>query len=73
MGFSIALSGLSATAKDLAVTGNNIANKNTMWFKESKVEFGDVYSTSVSGVGDELHLLSVRKITNLMWVTSLLN
>lgn len=50
MGFTIALSGLNAAAKDLAVTGNNIANANTTGFKESRAEFGDVYSASMNGV-----------------------
>ena len=51
MGFSVALSGLNAAAKDLQVTGNNIANANTTGFKESRTEFADVYSASVFGVG----------------------
>ncbi|MCK5831558.1 MAG: flagellar hook protein FlgE [Methylococcales bacterium] len=50
MGFSVALSGLSAASKDLAVTSNNIANANTTGFKESRAEFADVYAASVSGV-----------------------
>ncbi len=50
MGFSIALSGLNAASKDLAVTGNNIANANTTGFKESRAEFVDVYASSISGV-----------------------
>ncbi len=49
MGFSVALSGLNAAAKDLQVTGNNIANSNTTGFKESRAEFVDVYSASVFG------------------------
>jgi len=51
MGFSVALSGLNAAAKDLQVTGNNIANSNTTGFKESRSEFVDVYSATVYGVG----------------------
>ncbi len=51
MGFSVALSGLNAAAKDLQVTGNNIANANTTGFKGSRAEFADVYSASVFGVG----------------------
>ncbi|MCF7970892.1 MAG: flagellar hook-basal body complex protein, partial [Methylococcaceae bacterium] len=50
MGFSTALSGLNASSKDLQVTGNNIANANTTGFKESRVEFADVYAVSVNGV-----------------------
>lgn len=43
----VALSGLSAAQKDLNTTSNNIANANTYGFKESRAEFGDVYSTSI--------------------------
>ncbi|EEY44666.1 flagellar hook protein FlgE [Vibrio mimicus VM223] len=32
---------------DLNTTSNNIANANTFGFKESRAEFGDVYSTSL--------------------------
>jgi len=50
MGFSTALSGLSAAANNLAVTGNNIANANTTGFKESRSEFVDVYASSMAGI-----------------------
>ncbi|WP_394252502.1 flagellar hook protein FlgE [Vibrio profundi] len=43
----IALSGLSAAQLDLNTTSNNIANANTFGFKESRAEFGDVYSSSL--------------------------
>ncbi len=43
----ISLSGLSAAQLDLNTTSNNIANANTFGFKESRAEFGDVYSTSL--------------------------
>lgn len=49
MGFSTALSGLSAASKNLQVTGNNIANANTTGFKKSRAEFADVYATSLGG------------------------
>jgi len=49
MGFSTALSGLNAASKNLQVIGNNIANANTVGFKESRAEFADVY-TSVGKV-----------------------
>ncbi|MGO1297177.1 MAG: flagellar hook protein FlgE [Vibrio sp.] len=41
------LSGLSAAQLDLNTTSNNIANANTFGFKESRAEFGDVYSNSL--------------------------
>ncbi|MCF7487466.1 flagellar hook protein FlgE [Vibrio sp. A2-1] len=43
----VALSGLSAAQLDLNTTSNNIANANTFGFKESRAEFGDVYSSSL--------------------------
>lgn len=51
MSFNIALSGLAAAQKDLDVTANNIANVNTMGFKESRAEFADVYATSIFASG----------------------
>ncbi len=47
MSINIALSGLSAAQKDLNTTSNNIANANTVGFKESRAEFSDVYSNSI--------------------------
>ncbi|KHT45207.1 flagellar hook protein FlgE [Vibrio sinaloensis] len=43
----VALSGISAAQLDLNTTSNNIANANTFGFKESRAEFGDVYSNSL--------------------------
>ncbi|HEC17498.1 MAG TPA: flagellar hook protein FlgE [Sedimenticola sp.] len=50
MPFRIALSGLNAASTDLQVTGNNIANAATHGFKQSRTEFADLYSTSISDV-----------------------
>ncbi|ASI23940.1 TPA: flagellar hook protein FlgE [Aeromonas salmonicida] len=47
MSFNNALSGVNAAQKDLNVTANNIANVNTMGFKESRAEFADVYANSI--------------------------
>ena len=47
MSFNIALSGVNAAQKDLDVTANNIANVNTLGFKESRAEFADVYANSI--------------------------
>jgi flagellar hook protein FlgE len=59
--FSIALSGLTASSSDLDVTANNIANADTVGFKESRAEFAGVYAsgavnlnTSVVGEGVRL-------------------
>jgi flagellar hook protein FlgE len=46
MSFSIGLSGLQAAAKDLEVTGNNVANSGTIGFKKSRAEFADIYASS---------------------------
>lgn len=51
MSFNIALSGVAAAQKDLDTTANNIANVNTVGFKESRAEFGDVFASSLLGGG----------------------
>lgn len=48
MGFATAISGLNAASANLQVIGNNIANTNTVGFKESRAEFADIYNTSAS-------------------------
>ncbi len=59
--FDIALSGLTAASSALDITSNNIANANTVGFKDSQAEFADVYSsgavnlnTATSGEGVRL-------------------
>lgn len=47
--FGIALSGLAAAQSNLNTTANNIANANTVGFKESSTEFGDLYQSSLYG------------------------
>lgn len=44
MSMNNALSGLNAAQNTLGVTSNNIANAATTGFKESRAEFGDVYT-----------------------------
>jgi flagellar hook protein FlgE len=51
MSFQQGLSGLNATAKNLEVIGNNVANANTFGSKTSRAEFADMYATSMSGAG----------------------
>lgn len=51
MGFATALSGLKASQTTLSVTGNNIANSQTAGFKESRAQFGDVYTSSLGSAG----------------------
>lgn len=51
--FTTALSGLNANSQGLSVVGNNIANLNTVGFKESNISFTDVldqeYASGVPG------------------------
>lgn len=51
MGFSQALSGLSAASSNLDVIGNNVANSQTVGFKSSSTLFADVYANSKIGLG----------------------
>jgi flagellar hook protein FlgE len=51
MGFATALSGLKAASTSLSVTGNNISNSQTVGFKESRAQFGDVYASSMGASG----------------------
>ncbi|AMK77567.1 MULTISPECIES: flagellar hook protein FlgE [Methylomonas] len=60
MAFTTALSGLNAASNNLAVTGNNIANANTVGFKKSRSEFADVYASSLGGVSNTTAGAGVR-------------
>ena len=51
MSFQQGLSGLNAAAKNLDVTGNNIANSSTVGFKQGRAQFADVYAASLTGAG----------------------
>lgn len=48
MSFNIGLSGMRAASKDLNVTGNNIANAGTVGFKQSRMEFTNLYAASMN-------------------------
>ncbi|RUM55729.1 MAG: flagellar hook-basal body protein [Marinomonas sp.] len=65
MGFNTALSGIKASADYLSATGNNIANSDTTGFKKSRVEFGDLYSTSVIGAGSSNTIGSGVSVNNI--------
>ena len=59
--FDIALSGLTAASSDLDVTANNVANADTVGFKESRAEFADVFAAgavnlNTSAVGEGVRL-----------------
>jgi len=68
MSFRTALTGLNAASADLGVISNNIANNNTTGFKQSRAEFGDIYSLSDLGtstrrsIGTGVKLNSVTQI-----------
>ena len=51
MAFQTGLSGLNAASQSLDVIGNNVANASTVGFKESRVEFADVFANSLNGSG----------------------
>jgi flagellar hook protein FlgE len=51
MGFGQGLSGIDAAAQNLDVIGNNIANANTVGFKQSSVQFADVFAGAQVGLG----------------------
>lgn len=65
MGFNTALSGIKASADALSVTGNNIANSDTTGFKQSRIEFGDLYSTNVVGAGSNNTIGSGVRVNNI--------
>lgn len=67
MSFNVALSGLNGASKDLAATGNNIANASTVGFKKSRVEFGDLYTggfltNGATAVGSGVRVQEVRQL-----------
>lgn len=49
MSFQQGLSGLNAASKNLDAIGNNVANANTVGFKQSQAQFADVFANSLSG------------------------
>ena len=48
MGYQQGLSGLAGASSDLDVIGNNIANANTVGFKQGQAQFADVYANSMA-------------------------
>jgi len=51
MSFQHGLSGLSVSSTNLDVIGNNVANANTIGYKESQAQFTDIYANSLAGSG----------------------
>jgi flagellar hook protein FlgE len=54
MGFAQGVSGLNASASNLDVIGNNIANSGTIGFKAGTAQFSDVYAGSRVGLGTQV-------------------
>lgn len=50
MPFALALSGINAANSDLNTTANNIANVDTVGFKESRAEFASLFAQTQQGV-----------------------
>jgi flagellar hook protein FlgE len=61
--FSIALSGLTAANSALDITSNNIANANTVGFKDSQAEFADVYASGAVNLNSSTSGEGVRLVT----------
>lgn len=51
MSFQQGLSGLSAASTNLDVVGNNIANANTVGYKQAQAQFTDIFANSLDGAG----------------------
>lgn len=49
MGFQQGLSGLNAASRSLDVISNNVANANTVGFKQAQAQFADVFANSLNG------------------------
>jgi flagellar hook protein FlgE len=60
MSFGIALSGISAAQTDLNATANNIANSQTVGFKESKAQFAELFAVSSQGVSNNQTGIGVK-------------
>jgi flagellar hook protein FlgE len=54
MGFSSGLSGLSSSARNLDVIGNNVANASVVGFKGAVAQFADVFAAATSGGGTQV-------------------
>jgi flagellar hook protein FlgE len=67
--FAIALSGLDAANSALDVTSNNIANANTTGFKNSQVEFADVYASGAVALNTSTGGEGVRVVTSAQQFT----
>ncbi len=57
-GFSIPLSGLTASSQSLSAIANNLANLNTVGYKDTRVQFRDLFYQTIgsNGSGDPIEL-----------------
>src|SRR5271157_5029773 len=64
--FAIPLSGLEADSSWLSVISNNLANLNTVGFKDQGLNFGDIFAQmqGMSGNGDPIQIGSGVQIDN---------
>ena len=70
MSFAQGLSGLSASASNLDIIGNNIANAGTFGFKAGSVQFSDVYTGSRVGLGTQVASVSQNFTTGAVQTSS---
>ena len=54
--FSVPLSGLDASSAALATTANNLANLNTVGYKDQQIQFSDLFYQNIGtdGAGDPI-------------------
>lgn len=56
-----ALSGINASAQGLAVIANNLANAETVGFKSSRTEFGDLFSGAQTSAGNGVKVANITQ------------
>src|SRR5260370_4934791 len=56
LSFSIPLSGLTASSEALSTTANNLANLNTIGYKDEQIQFSDLFyqNFGTNGAGDPI-------------------
>lgn len=69
MSFAIPLSGLTAAQKQLDSVSNNLANMNTVGYKDENVNFSDLfaeaYAVTTNGSGDPVQLGNGVKVSSI--------
>ncbi|NIC40231.1 flagellar hook-basal body complex protein, partial [Aquabacterium sp. A08] len=63
MSFQTGLSGLNASSRNLDVIGHNIANANTTGMKASRIEFAELYASSLGAAGGSNSGIGVQVAT----------